>query len=247
MIPPSFWVFFRRRFAAGQLRLGFDPLALSTLSAWSAERAASRRRLLLFAMLLPCAVRPPNTSIRLSCNSAVASSARAFQVVADDDESARPVVDHLRETCACGPVEVVGRSSSRVTGVRRTRRPVIAISIASPPERVSTRRSRSTVVKPISWRASSARASMSQSYAHGVEVARIGVSGFDGPERCDDPVDTQEFGDCRVLAGGQRWGRYPTSTTVLTRPDVGRSSPAISRSSVDLPAPFRPTRPVRPV
>jgi hypothetical protein len=50
----------------------------------------------------------------------------------------------------------------------------------------------------------------------------------------------------RAPGGGAcRWGRTPTTPARLTVPETGAAVPAISDSSVDLPTPLRPTRPMR--
>ncbi len=43
------------------------------------------------------------------------------------------------------------------------------------------------------------------------------------------------------ISGTSRRGRFTSPPSTSTRPEVGRSSPAISRSSVDLPQPERPS------
>ena len=49
-------------------------------------------------------------------------------------------------------------------------------------------------------------------------------------------------------SGSRSWGRWPTASDGgrrRTTPRSGASRPASSRSSVDLPAPFGPTSPIR--
>ena len=180
-------------------------------------------RLFLFAMLLPCAVRAAehlDPAVVQLCGGI--HVLEQFQVVADDDESASPVVDHLRETCACGPVEVVRRLVEQ--GDRGT-----PDSEAGDRDqhRLSAGEGVDSAVEIHCGEADLVEGLLGTCLdvpvvAHGVEVARIGVSGFDGPERCDDPVDTQEFGDGRVLAGGQRLGQIPH---LPDRVDASRRGP----------------------
>ena len=138
-------------------------------------------------------------------------------------------------------------SSSRAMGAPRSRMPAIAVSTASPPDSSPTRRSSMSGCEPRFGQ---------RGVRAGLDVPVVADRRRSGAGRrrrtrwrAARRASRRRRGAPRRVArrrvsAAAAGRRHPPSSRC--GPVEGSSSPAIRRSSVDLPEPLRPTRPVRP-
>lgn len=138
---------------------------------------------------------------------------------------------------------MVGSSSSRSSGSRNSS-PASASATDSPPESVSTVRSSRTSGRPSRSSVARARSSMS----HRSSTASICDASPASTARIAATVSAMPSTSStrRLDRSATCCGRYATAPSTTAVPRDGVSSPAMRRSSVDLPAPLTPMRPVRP-
>lgn len=78
-----------------------------------------------------------------------------------------------------------------------------------------------------------------------VEVVFCALAGLDAAQARKVAGQPEDVGDARARRRRQGWRSTPTRPRTTTDPAAGEISPSISRISVVLPTPLRPTRPVR--
>ena len=263
----SYWVSARLRLRVPRLRARAHPLELA------GERAAPGRLLLLLdreprlLLLEPGGVvaleRQPLAAVELE--DPAGDVVEEVAIVGDGDDGA--LVLPRGSARARRPTRHRGGSSARRAGAGRARRAAARASATrrrSPPESVVTSRSpsgsrsasiaRSSVASRLQASARSicsctfacSASSVSKSASGSANLAEIGVEAVEQVAQLADAV-------LDVLAHGSGSGRAraPARACRRSRPGAssatpldGSSSPAMIRSSVDLPAPFGPSTPI---
>ena len=164
---------------------------------------------------------------------------------ADGVEEPAVVGDHEQRAAARGEMAasqstpstsrwLVGSSSSSSSGVSEQQRARARCGAARRP-----RAARSAVSRPCGE--ARERDAAEQAVEH---VAERGVA---GPLVVGPPADELRRGRCACASRSSPWPSSAAcrSPARVTAPASGSSTPAMSRSSVDLPSPLRPTTPMR--
>ena len=162
-------------------------------------------------------------------------------VMADDDRAAAPARQKIDDRPPSLAVEIVGRlvEQDEVGLVEDERRQPHPRALAARQRRQQRFRAR-LQAEPAEGR----RHARLEGPVGVCELVGIGVAAF-GPSQQRASAAAEQVGHRFARIGPNAWRSMPSVPEIDTSPACGDRSPAISLSSVLLPTPLRPTRPVR--